>query len=432
MMKVQKSFYVKEVNNLKFKKSDLKPDGNISIIFSADTVSTINDFRESLTKKNIVRDVETFEIIPAFMGKILPEKLEQLQSVCPSGVTITVDRKISTEPQKNFKEFDLDKDDSRLNAAISTIGLDRVHSMGYTGKGVGIAVIDSGIDRKHKDFEGRIVEFVDYIGNKNGKDNAYDDYGHGTAVSGCSLGNGASSNGLYKGAAPEANLISLKISNYKGEADTSNAIKAVEWCIKNKDKFNIKVINLSMSDRPSTSYKNDPLSMAFSMATRVGIASVCSAGNTGPLASTIRTPGFNPDVITVGAYDDKNTVTHADDDMYAQSSHGPTPFDNLDKPDFIAPGVNIVAPLSKPSYYSFTMPTLNPFYLKGVSGTSLSAPIVAGLIAVLFQANPGMTPDKVKDVLTKTSVKISNYDKYTQGAGSVDAPKALGKAIAGV
>ncbi|HXE71414.1 MAG TPA: S8 family peptidase, partial [Candidatus Nitrosotenuis sp.] len=294
-------------------------------------------------------------------------------------------------------------------------GIEKVWQQGFTGKGVTIAVIDSGA-YPHPDFADRLVGWADLA---DGKPRPHDPLGHGTHVAGVALGNGARSAGRYKGVAPEANLVGVRITTVE------EAIKALQWVIENKDRYNIKVVNMSLGDYATRSYQDDPWAQATRKAIEAGLVVVVAAGNEGPEEQTISTPGVLPEAITVGAYDDKGTARLDDDQVASFSSRGPTPIDKVPKPDVVAPGVRIFGPLAPGARLDVPeLPHEGRDYL-ALTGTSYAAPMVAGLAAVLLQANPTLTPADVREILRRSAEPRFAGDANQQGAGGVNALKAL-------
>jgi len=322
---------------------------------------------------------------------------------------------------------------SQPSVALQTTGVDRLWEKGYTGKGVTIAVIDSGI-HPHRDFvdsetgKSRILEFVDLIGNKK---EAYDDLGHGTSVAGIAAGNGSSSGSKFKGAAPDAGIVGIKAFASNWSADASDVVKGIQWAIENKEKYNIRVLVMSLGGPVECSYRDDPVAQAVEKAYEAGIVPVVAAGNEGPRPRTICTPGNDPLALTVGAVDTAGTVEREDDDLARFSSKGPTMYDGLSKPDMVFPGVDITAPLSPGSVFDDDS---DYQHVEGgyvtMSGTSMAAPGVAGVVADLIQANPDLTPADIKAILTETAENVASYlSENMQGRGILNATKALEKAL---
>ncbi|HZX47520.1 MAG TPA: S8 family peptidase [Clostridia bacterium] len=294
-----------------------------------------------------------------------------------------------------------------MDVARETIREDRVDPIKYTGKGVGVAVIDTGA-APHPDLvepDNRIIAFKDYV---NQKKEPYDDNGHGTHVAGCIAGNGSGSDGKYSGIAPKANIIAIKTLNSEGSGDSSDVIAAIQWALDNRARYNIKVLNLSLGSKPqSLSYS--PIDKAVSAAWEKGMTVICAAGNEGPGRQTISSPGICPEVITVGALDDRDTAHTKDDIIASFSSRGPTKR-MVAKPDIVAPGVNII---------SLAVPSRDNVLYKSLSGTSMATPIVSGCAALIHEMFPDYTNQQVKELMMSTA-KDLNYPSYAQGKGLID------------
>ena len=291
-----------------------------------------------------------------------------------------------------------------LNVAVPTVLSNQLQAAGYDGDGVTIAIVDTGI-YPHQDFGTRIIAFKDYV---NSRTAAYDDNGHGTHCAGIAAGAGAT----YKGAAPHAKLVGVKVLNSAGSGTTSAIINGINWCVTNKAAYNIKVLSMSLGGTITQSSTTDPMCGAVRNAWNAGIVVCVAAGNAGPGASTISTPGNEPLVITVGASDDGGTTSRTGDIVASFSSRGPTSYDGWTKPDLLAPGVNITSCDNAATGY-VTM-----------SGTSMATPLVAGICAQYLEAYPSATPAQVKAAL-KGSCTSLGYAANTQGSGLVDAYNAV-------
>jgi serine protease AprX len=361
----------------------------------------------SLLRKDY-KSTEDLDIIEGFSAKLSVDSIQSLTS--HSAVAkIYLDREVR----------------ALLDKAIPTMKAEQVWSHGYTGKNVTIAVLDTGIS-PHPDFlqpQKRIRAFVDLISNKNSQ--PYDDNGHGTHCAGAALGNGYNSLGKYKGPAYEAELVALKVLDKNGSGKASKVIKGLEWCLSNRIKHNIRIVSLSLGYKATVSYREDPVCMAVEKLWEAGIVVCVAAGNDGPETKTINSPGIHPSIITVGAGDDRNTSNPADDSVAEFSSRGPT-IDGLTKPDFLAPGKNIISTKARGSYLDMIADkeTVSDWYMS-LSGTSMATPICAGIIAQLFDANPRLTPREIKDALIASCTKFPSVDANTQGEGAINALKAL-------
>jgi serine protease AprX len=317
--------------------------------------------------------------------------------------------------------------------ALSTTYDQSVHATGLwrqsTGRGVGVAVIDTGITGDIPDFQSsrwdsssRVIASAVIDPNAS---TAADTYGHGTAVAGLVAGNGHDRDygdplrDQYAGSAPNANLISIKVANDDGQATTLDALYGLQFAVDHKDDYNIRVINMSFRSTDAESYKTDPLDAAAEQAWFDGITVVAAAGNMGTASDAVSyAPGNDPYVITVGAVDDQGTADNSDDVVAGWSSQGTTQ-DGVAKPDVVAPGAHIISTLAPKSDFASLCPTcvINGSYFQ-VSGTSLAAPIVAGVAADLIASHPDWTPAMVKGALVNTATQLPG------GADEVNASAA--------
>jgi serine protease AprX len=329
-----------------------------------------------------------------------------------------------------------------------TVGARTVQeSLGYTGKGVTIAVIDSGITTWHDDLTNktttsfpygnqRVKKFVDFV---NGRSSPYDDNGHGSHVAGIIAGNGYDSKGEKAGISPDANIIALKVLDSHGTGTISNIIAALNWVAANATTYNIKVVNMSVGAGVYESYWTDPLTLATKKITDKGITVVAAAGNLGKDRNgrlqygAITAPGNAPWVLTVGASSTNGTLTRSDDEMASYSSAGPTYIDFDSKPDLVAPGTGTVSLAVPGSFFyinkasallSGLLPLGSKPYLS-LSGTSMSAPVVAGTVALMLQANPNLTPNLIKAILQYTAQRYYGYSALRQGAGFLNSLGAV-------
>ena len=308
--------------------------------------------------------------------------------------------------------------------------------LGVTGRGVGVAILDSGI-APHPDLAGRIVAAVDFTSGRNSGTLVApaDPGGHGTHVAGLVAGDGTASGGLYTGVAPGANLIDVRVIGASGATNISTLIAGMQWVLAHRAEYNIRVVNLSAGGPATTTYRNDPLATAAEVLVFAGITVVVSAGNEGPKERTITSPGTDPYVITVGGIDDSGTVTTADDALASWSSRGLTPIDGLAKPDIVAPGRKIVSLRSTGSTLDLELPDrvvagldpLAPAYFR-LSGTSMASPVVAGVVALMLERSPSLMPAQVKDRLKGTATALAYGYPEATGSGMVNAPAAVAAA----
>ena len=315
------------------------------------------------------------------------------------------------------------------NTYVRAINADKVwnRSPYIQGNGVGIAIVDSGINPSGDFYTvmGVNRQIANVRFNTDYNQNASDGYGHGTHVASVAGGDGSDSNGLYIGVAPMANIINVKVSNDDGSAMMVNVIQGLQWVLEHKDTYNIRVVNLSLNSTVAESYHTSPLDAAIEILWFNQIVVVTSAGNYGDEA--IYPPANDPFVITVGATDDKGTDTLSDDSVTSFSAYGTTS-DGFMKPDLVAPGKNIIARLVNTN---MGMAGEHPANLVGnqyfrMSGTSASAPMVSGAVAMLLQDEPNLTPDQVKYRLMATANNVwPGYNITNAGAGYLDVLLAV-------
>jgi serine protease AprX len=303
----------------------------------------------------------------------------------------------------------------QVNTYLATTSVDQLQ--GLDGQGMSVVVVDSGTDA-HSDLTGRVSRVAGFAGD--------DLYGHGTHVAGIIAGDGAASSGAYAGVAPGVHVIGLRVSDEIGMAYESDVVDALQWVHDNKDQYNIRVVNMSLNSTVEASYHESPLNAAAEILWFNGVVVVVSAGNKGPAGghNTARTaPANDPFLIAVGASHEHGTANRADDTIAAFSSFGVT-LDGFVKPDLIAPGFDLIAPLSSFSDWNLEHPdkVVGGEYIR-LSGTSMAAPVVTGAVALLLQDEPGLNPDQVKYRLLHTGGKLIDDDgrswKYIDIAAAV-------------
>jgi serine protease AprX len=323
----------------------------------------------------------------------------------------------------------------------ATLGL----PLDVSGKGVGVAVLDSGIDPSADLRPRAFFDFTPTAGVQ-----PYDDYGHGTHVSGLIASRGALSPSpggpRYPGIAPRARLISLKVLDAQGVALTSTVLEAIEFAVANRRALGIDVLNISLGHPILEPAASDPLVQAVEAASRAGIVVVVAAGNVGRTLDTgapgyagILSPGNAASAITVGAVDAHDTASRRDDSVAPYSSRGPTWYDAHPKPDVVAPGQNLVSDAAAGSTLVSARPDLlvtaagsHAQFLR-LSGTSQATAVTTGVAALVIEAmrdaGVAVTPSRVKKILSYTAIPLRGYDGLTQGHGEVNAAGAV--ALAG-
>ena len=306
----------------------------------------------------------------------------------------------------------------------------------YSGNGVTVAVLDTGLDSTHTDLAGRVARNVkladlmslsavgfNYPVNAENLPNTDQLHGHGTFVGGIVAGNGAASGGAFEGVAPGAKLLGLSA----GDVNLFHVLAGFDYLLQNGAAEGVRVVNCSFS--ANTVYDtNDPVNVATRMLTDAGVNVVFSAGNTGPGAHTLNPYAVAPWVVSVGATDDRGRLANF-------SARGDLA-SNLFRPTLVAPGVNIVglrsgvAPVTGIYGASSGQDTAQipagqlPFYTTA-SGTSFSAPQVSGTIALMLQANPSLSPAQVRDILQRTATPLPLYYGHEVGAGALNAHAAV-------
>jgi len=355
---------------------------------------------------------------------------------------------------------------SALNNATAAVLANYPWSLGLDGRGIGVAVIDSGV-RAVEDLrtvtkeKSRVIYSFDTIGG-----GTEDLYGHGTHVAGIIAGNAAASScpncdTELQGIAPNARILNFHALDVNGAGTDTSVINAIYQAMLVKDQYNVRVMNLSVGRPVYESYKLDPLCQAVEAAWNAGIVVVVAAGNDGRDNSfnnngygTINAPGNDPYVITVGAMNTMGTPDRSDDVMTTYSSKGPTAIDHIVKPDIVAPGNKVISLQAQGSTLVNEYPANIPpvgYYHDGngqkpspnyftLSGTSMATPVVSAAAALMIQRHPRLTPDQVKARLMRSAYKTFpqyttitdsgvtytiQYDVFTVGAGYLDLQEAF-------
>ena len=291
---------------------------------------------------------------------------------------------------------------------------EKVHHK-YRGKNISVAVLDTGIFL-HPDFAGRILAFQDFI---NHKEDPYDDSGHGTHVAGCLAGDGYLSEGRFCGVAPSCNLIIGKVLDRKGNGNIEHIIDAIHWILENKDKYQIRILNISISfEEKVPEYKVKKLTDILESVWAEGILVVVAAGNKGPKTQSISPLGLSKNIITVGCHDleyRKDGITLCED----YSGRGPSIY-SLKKPDLVAPGTNIISTC----YQCRRAGKQFVDIYESKSGTSFATPLVSGTAALLLEKRNHLTPDEIKFQLCFSATDLKEpWNK--QGWGILNVERAL-------
>jgi subtilisin family serine protease len=271
-----------------------------------------------------------------------------------------------------------------------------------TGKGITVALMDTGVAR-HPDLDGSVLARLDFV-----KDGARqpDPSGHGTFVAGLIAGHGKE----FKGVAPDAKLISLRVLDGNGNGSMHSVLAAFDWLLDNRVRYGIRVLNLSFGARQSVSYHRELLAGVVESAHFAGVVVVSAAGNDGPATGTVSSPGTDPFVVTAGSLADQGTAERGDDRVSVFSGRGPTR-DGFEKPDVLAPGEHVVSlrvpgtELDRRSR-SESQDSTDSLYGR-LTGTSASSAMVAGVAALVLEAHRSYTPTKVKGAIVGGARKVT-------------------------
>jgi serine protease AprX len=374
----------------------------------------------NVTRKLPIVDGFAAEVPSGALGRL--ERSPLVAALWPDGRVKMADLDDDDEEDDDDDEEDDDDDPAYGGVAANTawrgaVGLPALRGR-YDGEDVAVAVLDTGVS-PGADLRNTVALRVDFTPGHDGIDR----FGHGTHIAGIIAGDGSSSRGTWRGVAPDAELISIKVAGPDGATDVSVVLAALQWAVTNRERLGIRVLNLAFGTDATSSYLVDPLDYAVERAWRAGILVVAAAGNRGPDAGTISKPGDDPFVLTVGAADVRGTADRRDDLVAPFSSRGPT-VDGVAKPDLVAPGVSIVSVRAPGSWADRDRPEarVDTAYFKG-TGTSQAAAVVSGIAALLFEADPSLTPDEAKAALMGTSSGLGG--EPGSGSGLVDAARAV-------
>jgi serine protease AprX len=320
-------------------------------------------------------------------------------------------------------------------------GVSALHLQGITGKGVTVAVVDSGLwenEALMTDTAGknRVVARYDALTDTVGGE-VVDESGHGTHMTSIIANSGQTTRsgrptGSYKGVAPDASLVAVKVLDRQGLAHVLEIVRAIQWVVDHREQYNIRVLNLSFAQTPRWPYWEDPVNQAVMNAWADGIAVVAAAGNEGPAPETIGSPGNLPYIITVGAVTDSWTPATRDDDYIPEfSSRGPTPSGHV-KPDVVALGGHMTGLIRPESAIALEQPEDILRTGEFVStGSSQASALVSGILALLLQLEPDLTPDDLKCKLITSAEPAINrdgklaYSPFQQGFGYVTATRIV-------
>ena len=306
---------------------------------------------------------------------------------------------------------------NNMNRVRHQLGLHQLgrEKNGTEAESVTVAVLDSGVDGRHPDLADKILDFQDFIADRN---MPHDDYGHGTHVCGCIAGSGKASRGAYRGMIPEARLIVGKILDKRGNGSVEQMAQAMRWILDIKDSFHIRVLNISIgTGNGYEKQEYEEVKELLNEAWRQGITIVCAAGNSGPTSGSISMLGMNRNIITVGCHEGMDSRRFGNP-CQLYSGRGEVS-EIYRKPDIVAPGTEIISCKAAPYHGK----TLSDKYYCKKSGTSMATAIVSGCCALFFQKNPAESNEYCKRRLIQTARNLGEAWN-TQGYGMVN-PTAM-------
>jgi serine protease AprX len=290
------------------------------------------------------------------------------------------------------------KSSSDVKTSVGVTAIDAPQVWGTsTGRGVTVALMDTGV-AAHPDLAGSVIARVDFVGDGA---TSLDPAGHGTFLAGVVAAHGQT----LKGVAPDAKLVSLRVLDANGRGSLRNVLAAFDWLLRNRTAYNIRVLNLSFGTTQTVTYQQDVLAGVVESAWFAGIVVVVAAGNGGPTAGTVTTPGADPFVVTAGSLDDQGSAGTGDDRESTFSARGPT-LDGFAKPDVLAPGEHVLSLKASDD-------PMQLGYAK-MTGTSVASAMVAGIAALVLQPKSSYSPTQVKGAIVGGARKV--WGSRTPGA----------------
>ena len=368
-------------------------------------------------------------IIDGFAARVPEGELSEL-AAAPGVSSVTPDQTLHSD---SVNGYDSSTDGSSMyTIAREIIGADDYWSRGYTGEGVDVAVIDTGVvPVDGLTTPGKVINGADLSFESQSPNFKYlDTNGHGTFMAGLIAGRDNSVTSVpganpdeFLGVAPDARIVNVKVADAFGATDVSQVIAGIDWVVQHRNDpgMNIRVLNLSFGTDGTQSYRTDPLAFAAEQAWRKGIVVVASAGNDGYGSPALNNPAYDPYVLAVGAVDPRGTASHADDTVPSWSSTG----DGIRNPDLVAPGKSVVSLRNPGSVVDADYPgaIVGGRFFRG-SGTSQAAAIVSGAAALVLEERPGITPDQLKALLMRSAQKVPGGNPAAQGKGMIDLEAA--------
>ena len=419
-------------------------DGTVQVIVRA-AGQTLESVRNAITASGgaVVLDLPIINGVAAEVPASATDSLSAMP-----GMKVTPDVKLQPHSTSLATLGYNENVTGSLSAITRIIGAQDLWANGYTGRGVDVALIDTGIAPvPGLNAPGKVVDGPDLSFDSQNPDLIHkDSYGHGTHMASIIAGRDSnlatsasacptclnssvySDTTKFVGVAPDARLVNVKVGATDGAVDVSQVIAALDWVVQygKTGGLNVRVINLSYGTDASQDYALDPLSFAAEVAWHKGIVVVVSGGNDGTAHADLANPAYNPTLLAVGASDPMGTLDRKDDTVPAFASRSTT----RRNVDVIAPGVSVLG-LKSPGSFSDTLfpsASVGTRFMKG-SGTSQSAAVVSGAAALILQRYPHATPDQVKELLRVTASTLSTSSKPDQGRGQIDLGKAMTRSL---
>jgi serine protease AprX len=368
-------------------------------------------------------------IIDGFIAEVPASRLDDLRA-SDSIYSVTRNRRVEL---LDATAYDPGSDYGSLYNAHRQIQAIEMWRKGWTGRGIGVALIDSGVvPVDGLSNPGKVVNGIDLSFESQADNLRYlDSFGHGTHMAGIIAAldsaavTGSFDNKLFAvGIAPLAHIVNVKVADHEGATDVSQVIAAIDWVVQHRNDpgLNIRVLNLSFGTDGTQDYKLDPLTYAAEVAWRKGIVVVVAAGNSGFGTPKLNNPAYDPFVIAVGATQANGTPSASDDAVPAWSSKG----DGTRNPDVVAPGTSIASLRAPGSYVDQvnSQAVVSERFFKG-SGTSQAAAVVSGAAALVVHQRPKATPDQVKKLLMSTADRMPNADAVAQGSGVINLKRLV-------
>ena len=334
------------------------------------------------------------------------------------------------------KTYDATTDGTSLLNVQDAVGAREPWKNGMVGGGIGVAVIDTGVNRvAGLDMPGKVRYGPDFTPEAGTATANIDGYGHGTHMAGIIAGQDAGGmewnpdRRAFYGVAPRAHIVSVKVADASGNTTVTAVMSGLDWVLQNRwaDNNNIRVVNLAFGTDSSQDYAIDPMAHATEKLWHAGLVVVVSAGNDGTTYGRVDNPASNPYVIAVGASDTRGTLTTSDDTVAGFSSRG----NGVRNPDVVAPGRGIQSLRVPGSYVDVnhgSTGTLDARFFRG-SGTSQAAAFVSGVAAQM--AHKFQQPDDLKATLKATATRLSGFDDRAQGSGEINVAKVAAYHVSG-